>query len=168
MFWRINNNRKGNKTIIYESILFQIFYSILFYFPYDRPSVRASASSVTYASCLVLTNQRAGFCERWAAMADTMKPSGLHTPANESRDMSSLTDCVCVLLKLLANFGQEVGWHCLNRVAPSDGSSSSASYMLMFLATGCVSRAANSNKLLRSAWTIHVTVTELDFVSAYR
>ncbi|XP_022606664.1 MAP3K12-binding inhibitory protein 1 [Seriola dumerili] len=41
-------------------------------------------------------------------MAETMKPSGHHTLLNESSEMSSYTDCMCVLLKLLANFGKEL------------------------------------------------------------
>ncbi|XP_029349177.1 MAP3K12-binding inhibitory protein 1 isoform X2 [Echeneis naucrates] len=40
-------------------------------------------------------------------MAETKKPSG-HLPSPESRQMSSSTDCVCVLLKLLSNFGNEL------------------------------------------------------------
>ncbi|XP_071354649.1 MAP3K12-binding inhibitory protein 1 [Trachinotus anak] len=40
-------------------------------------------------------------------MAETMMPSGHLTP-NESSEMSSYTDCMCVLLKLLANFGKEL------------------------------------------------------------
>lgn len=49
-----------------------------------------------------------------------MKLSGNHAPPNESGEMSSYRDCMCVILKLLADFGKEVGGHCLSRVAPSD------------------------------------------------
>ncbi|GAA6223301.1 MAP3K12-binding inhibitory protein 1 [Lates japonicus] len=41
-------------------------------------------------------------------MAETMKPSGNHAPPNESSEMSSYTDCISVLLKLLADFGNEL------------------------------------------------------------
>ncbi|XP_039992268.1 MAP3K12-binding inhibitory protein 1 [Xiphias gladius] len=41
-------------------------------------------------------------------MSGTMKPRGNHTPPNESSEMSSNTDCVRVLLKLLADFGKEL------------------------------------------------------------
>ncbi|XP_045919500.1 MAP3K12-binding inhibitory protein 1 isoform X3 [Micropterus dolomieu] len=41
-------------------------------------------------------------------MAETMKLSGSHAPRNESREMSSYSDCMCVILKLLADFGKEL------------------------------------------------------------
>ncbi|KAG7229220.1 hypothetical protein INR49_013012 [Caranx melampygus] len=61
-------------------------------------------------------------------MAETMKPSGLHTPPNESRDMSSLSDCVCVLLKLLANFGKETVSENLKTLLEADKDRSSIKY----------------------------------------
>lgn len=42
-------------------------------------------------------------------MAETMKMSGNHVPATESGEMSSYRDCMRVILKLLADFGREVG-----------------------------------------------------------
>ncbi|XP_049918608.1 MAP3K12-binding inhibitory protein 1 isoform X3 [Epinephelus moara] len=41
-------------------------------------------------------------------MAETMKLSGNHAPPNEASKMSSYRDCVCALLKLLADFGAEL------------------------------------------------------------
>nr|XP_033497804.1 MAP3K12-binding inhibitory protein 1 isoform X1 [Epinephelus lanceolatus] len=41
-------------------------------------------------------------------MAETMKLSGNHAPPNEASKMSSYRDCVCALLKLLADFGTEL------------------------------------------------------------
>ncbi|CAK6965987.1 MAP3K12-binding inhibitory protein 1 [Scomber scombrus] len=41
-------------------------------------------------------------------MAETMKQTGNHAPPHESGKMSSYTDCMCVILKLLADFGKEL------------------------------------------------------------
>ncbi|XP_044022936.1 MAP3K12-binding inhibitory protein 1 isoform X1 [Siniperca chuatsi] len=41
-------------------------------------------------------------------MAETMKLSGNHAYPDESSEMSSYRDCVCVILKLLADFGKEL------------------------------------------------------------
>ncbi|XP_035530519.1 MAP3K12-binding inhibitory protein 1 [Morone saxatilis] len=41
-------------------------------------------------------------------MAETMKLSGNHAPPNGSSELSSYRDCVCVILKLLADFGKEL------------------------------------------------------------
>ncbi|KAM9842486.1 MAP3K12-binding inhibitory protein 1 [Aulostomus maculatus] len=41
-------------------------------------------------------------------MAETMKLSGNYAPPNDSLKMSSYTDCMCVILKLLADFGKEL------------------------------------------------------------
>lgn len=41
-------------------------------------------------------------------MAETTKQSGSHAPPNESGKMSSYTDCMCVILKRLADFGKEL------------------------------------------------------------
>lgn len=42
-------------------------------------------------------------------MAETMKQDGSRAPANEFSKMSSYRECVCATLKLLAEFGKEVG-----------------------------------------------------------
>lgn len=39
-----------------------------------------------------------------------MKLSGNHAPSNESDTMSNYTECMCVILKLLADFGKEVSF----------------------------------------------------------
>ncbi|XP_029983216.1 MAP3K12-binding inhibitory protein 1 isoform X2 [Sphaeramia orbicularis] len=41
-------------------------------------------------------------------MAETLKPSGSPAPSNELSKMSSYKDCMCVILKLLADFGEEL------------------------------------------------------------
>ncbi|XP_068436553.1 MAP3K12-binding inhibitory protein 1 isoform X2 [Clinocottus analis] len=41
-------------------------------------------------------------------MAETMKLSGNHAPPNEASRLSSYRDCVCAVLKLLADFGKEL------------------------------------------------------------
>nr|XP_046269762.1 MAP3K12-binding inhibitory protein 1 [Scatophagus argus] len=41
-------------------------------------------------------------------MAETTKQSGNHAPPNEASKMSSYADCMCVILKLLADFGKEL------------------------------------------------------------
>lgn len=43
-------------------------------------------------------------------MAETMEQDGSRAPANELSKMSSYQECVCATLKLLADFGKEVGW----------------------------------------------------------
>uniref|UniRef100_A0A3Q3KLP7 MAP3K12 binding inhibitory protein 1 n=2 Tax=Monopterus albus TaxID=43700 RepID=A0A3Q3KLP7_MONAL len=60
------------------------------------------------ACCNIRTNQRPVFQERPTAMAETMKQSGKHAIPNESSKVSSYADCVCALLKLLADFGKEL------------------------------------------------------------
>lgn len=56
------------------------------------------------------TNQRTASQWRGATMAETMKQDGSRAPANEFSKMSSYRECVCATLKLLAEFGKEVGW----------------------------------------------------------
>lgn len=44
-------------------------------------------------------------------MAETMKQYSSCAPANDFRKMSSYRECLCAILKLLADFGKEVGFY---------------------------------------------------------
>lgn len=72
---------------------------------------------IKYVSDIV-TNWRAVFCKPKTVMADKPKRRAERSPPSansyESCDLSNTTDCVRVLLKLLAEFGNEVGYQCLN------------------------------------------------------